>query len=65
MGRTVQRFRDHEDDEWDRKRQRHSKHPKHSRNPRGQGMRVINNESEQEDIDDFGTVYDEHTSTLR
>ena len=62
MGRTISKFRDDEDD-----RRRSSKSAKHSKNIPGQGMRVINNWSEEEydDYDDMmehvddGFYYDE------
>lgn len=60
MGRTISKFRDDDDD----RRKKSSKAAKHSRNVPGQGMRVINNWSEEDyDVDEFDEyddfVYDE------
>lgn len=62
MGRTVNKFRD-DDDDYGRKKS--SKSAKHSRNVPGQGMRVINNWSD-DDYDDesyeFEDEYYDNTS---
>lgn len=56
MGRTNIKFRDDEDD----RRNKSSKGAKHSRNIPGQGMRVINNWSEEDyDDDEWSDDYDE------
>ncbi len=60
MGRTISKFRDDDDD----RRKKSSKAAKHSRNVPGQGMRVINNWSEEDyDVDEFDEyddfIYDE------
>ena len=61
MGRTISKFRDDDDD----RRNKSSKGAKHSRNVPGQGMRVINNWSD-DDYDDesyeFEDEYYDNTS---
>lgn len=58
MGRTNSKFRDDEDD----RRIKSSKGAKHSRNIPGQGMRVINNWSDEDyDDDEWSDDYDEFT----
>lgn len=65
MGRTISKFRDDEDD----RRRKSSKGAKHSKNIPGQGMRVINNWSEEdyddESYDDFDEYYDNISQTQR
>ena len=55
MGRTISKFRDDDDD----RRRKSSKSAKHSKNIPGQGMRVINNWSEEEDDYDFDENYED------
>jgi hypothetical protein len=55
MGRTISKF--HDDD--DRKK-KSTKPAKHSKNIPGQGMRVINNWSEEEDYDEYEDSDDEY-----
>lgn len=57
MGRTNHKYRDDEDDYG---RKKSSKGAKHSRNVPGQGMRVINNWSEEEYEDDSYDFEDEY-----
>ena len=63
MGRTIHKYRDDEDD------RRKNKSAKHSKNIPGEGMRVINNWSEEEyddeSYDDFDEYYDNTSQTQR
>lgn len=52
MGRTLHKMRDDEDD------RRKNKSAKHSKNIPGQGMRVINTWSEEDDVYDFDENYE-------
>lgn len=52
MGRTLHKFREDDDD------RRKNKSAKHSKNIPGQGMRVINSWSEEEDDYDFDENYE-------
>lgn len=64
MGRTINKFRDDEDD----RRIKSSKGAKHSRNIPGQGMRVINSWSEEEYDDSYlddDEYYDNTSQTQR
>ena len=58
MGRTISKFRDDDDH-----RGKSSKSAKHSKNIPGEGMRVINNWSEENDEDDMFEV-DEYEDEL-
>ena len=60
MGRTNSKFRDDEDD----RRNKSSKGAKHSRNIPGQGMRVINNWSEEEEYDEYNDSDDEYDAYI-
>ena len=59
MGRTISKF--HDDDERNRKS---SKAAKHSKNIPGEGMRVINNWSEENLDDDYMSEFDEYEDEL-
>jgi hypothetical protein len=62
MGRTISKFGDDEDD----RRKKSTKSLKHSKNIPGQGMRVINNWSEEDydtyDNSDLDYEYNDYTS---
>jgi hypothetical protein len=62
MGRTISKFGDDEDD----RRKKSTKSLKHSKNIPGQGMRVINNWSEEDyntyDNSDLDYEYNKYTS---
>jgi hypothetical protein len=61
MGRTISKFHDDEDG-----RRKKSSKAKHSRNIPGEGMRVINNWSEEEGYDtDFDDEYDANTTLIQ
>jgi hypothetical protein len=65
MGRTINKYRD-DDDEYSRRKS--SKSVKHSRNVPGQGMRVINSWSEEEYDDSYydnDKYYDNTSQTQR
>lgn len=59
MGRTISKF--HDDDDRNRKS---SKGAKHSKNIPGEGMRVINNWSEENLDDDYTSEFDEYEDEL-
>lgn len=57
MGRTIQKYRDDDEDN-----RRKNKSAKHSKNIPGKGMRVINSWSEEDiDDDDFDENYEDFT----
>jgi hypothetical protein len=61
MGRTLNKYRDDEED------YRKNKSVKHSKNIPGKGMRVINKWSEEEydEYDDFDYEYNDNTSQIQ
>lgn len=65
MGRTISKFGDDEDD----RRKKSTKSLKHSKNIPGQGMRVINNWSEEDyntyDKSDLDYEYNDYTSQIQ
>ena len=60
MGRTISKFRDDDED----RRKKSSKGAKHSKNIPGEGMRVINNWSEENFNDDDWFEVDEYSDDL-